>query len=351
MKSLFFNALFLYFSSVLTYAQDLKTSAYPSTQTTTLCIGFFPNFTHPQALVAQALTRKGCGWFERYLPRNISIEWRRFNAGPSSMESLITGVIDLSYVGPSPAINLYTKTSGNDVRLLSGAVKGGSGLVLQNDISIKSAVDWKNRKIATPQFGNTQDIACRNWFAKQSIKDISLLPTSNPDQLMLFKRKQIDGAWTVEPWLSRLINEGKGKLFFSDNDQWTTLLVGARAFCSRDKNIKEALIKAHEELTVWIKNNIKEAASLIQSELKEQTRLNFSTELIETILARLQLCTAVPKEEIQKWLDDAINIGFVKPEKSISLDMLFSEILPTAQGQQPLKPAEESVKGYSRVIP
>lgn len=351
MRSLLFNVLFFCFSSIFTYAQDFKSSVRSSTQITTLRIGFFPNLTHPQALVAQALTRKGNGWFERYLPGNISIEWRRFNAGPSSMESLITGVIDLSYVGPSPAINLYTKTSGNDIRLLSGAVKGGSGLVLQNDISIKDDQDWKNRKIATPQFGNTQDIACRNWFAKQSIKDIKLLPTSNPDQLMLFKRKQIDGAWTIEPWLSRLINEGNGKLFFTDNDHWTTLLVGSQAFCNRYKTIKEVLIKAHEELTFWIKNNIKEAAALIQSELKEKTHLNFSLELIESTLVKLQLCTSAQKEEIQKWLDDAINIGFVKPEKKISLDMFFSETLPVVQEKQPLEVAEEARKESSSATP
>ncbi|MCR5224547.1 MAG: ABC transporter substrate-binding protein [Alphaproteobacteria bacterium] len=359
MKFLLFDLLF-YFFTIPFYAQEIKTSPKDSKPTSTkdskqintLHIGFFPNLTHPQALVAQALTRKGEGWFERYLPNNVSIQWHRFYAGPSAMESLITGTIDLSYVGPSPAINLYTRTSGNDIRLLSGAVKGGSGLVLQNDISINTSQDWKDRKIATPQFGNTQDIACRNWFAKQSIKDIILLPASNPDQLMLFKRKQIDGAWTIEPWLSRLINEGNGKLFFSDDTQWTTILVCSQAFCHKYNPIKKAIVEAHEALTVWIKNNIKEAADLIHAELKTQTHLDFSCELIEATLKKLQLCTTVPQNEIQLWLDDAVNIGFIKPEKNISLDKFFSEVLheevsPKSQEKQALKLSEESTKKSS----
>lgn len=358
MKFLLFDLLF-YFFTIPFYAQEIKTSPTDSKPTSpkdikqinTLHIGFFPNLTHPQALVAQALTRKGNGWFERYLPKNISIVWRRFNAGPSSMESLITGVIDLSYVGPSPAINLYTKTLGNDIRLLSGAVKGGSGLVLQDNISIKNAQDWKDLKIATPQFGNTQDIACRNWFSKQSIKDIILLTASNPDQLMLFKRKQINGAWTIEPWLSRLINEGNAKLFFSDDMQWTTLLVGSQSFCNKYNPIKEAIVKAHEELTLWIKNNIKEAAELIQAEFKAQTHLDFSRELIETTLAKLQLCTSVQKNEIQLWLDAAINIGFIKPEKNIPLDKFFSEILPNSQEKQNVKNATEATKELTVASP
>ncbi len=336
MKVLLFNFSFFLSFSLFSINSSFALQKNKNAETTqTLNIGFFPNLTHPQALVAQALTRKGKDWFKNYLPENICIKWHRFNAGPSAMESLCTGAIDLSYVGPSPAINLYTRTDGNNVRLLSGAVKGGSGLVLQNNISIKEPKDLNYRKIATPQFGNTQDIACRAWFAEQSINGTKLLPTSNPDQLLLFKRKQIDGAWTIEPWLSRLINEGNGKLFFSDDTNWTTLLVGSHAFCEKHPTLKPLIIKAHKELSIWIKNNLKEAACLIQEELLQQTRLKFSTKLIENTLSHLQLEVQVKTDEIQKWLKNAIDINFIKKEKQISLDKFFSEILSKNQENTP----------------
>lgn len=287
-------------------------------------IGFFPNLTHPQALVAQEMTARGNGWFERYLPKNVKIEWQRFNAGPSAMENIIMGNLDLSYVGPSPAINLYMRTFGQEVRLLSGATRGGSGLVIQQEISINTPNDWAHKKIATPQFGNTQDIACRAWFKKYDIEQPPfLLPTLNADQLILFKKKQIDGAWTIEPWLSRLIDEGNGKLFFKDDTSWTTILVGSNKFCTEYNNLELSIKRAHEELTKWIKNNIDEAADLIKTQLKQQTHLDLSLDLIKETLKSLKLETRIYKKDFIEWIEDAIQIDFLKRDKIVSLDDFF----------------------------
>ena len=296
----------------------------PKKQQFRIRIGFFPNLTHPQALVAQALTRQKRGWLERYIPENIKIEWQRFNTGAMAMEGLLMGNLDISYVGPSPAINLYMRTGMKEVRLLAGAAKGGSGLVVQPQLSIKKPEDWSDKKIATPQFGNTQDIACRAWFKKQNLKKLpSLLPTANPDQLTLFKKKQIDGAWTIEPWLSRLIEEGQGVLFFCDDTNWTTLLVSSQIFCKNHRKLAENIIKAHKELTQWIKNNIEEATNLIQEELKQQTHLDFSKTLISNTLKKLNLETEISKEEIQKWVDAALDVDFLKPYNQHRLDDFF----------------------------
>lgn len=285
-----------------------------------LSIGFFPNLTHAQALVAQALTRQGKGWFERYLPEDIKIEWRRLNAGPSAMENLVAGVIDVTYVGPGPALNLYNRTKGRDCRLLSGAVKGGSGLVLQKDFEVKNVNAWARKRIATPQYGNTQDIACRAWFKKQNIENVALLPTSNPDQLALFKKHQIDGAWTIEPWLSRLVNENEGYIYLSDDENWTTILVGSAKFCEKWNACKTQLVQAHKDLSLWIREHLEETAALIQSEMKHQTALDFPLDGIKNMLKHIQIETEVEKESLQKWMDDARCIGFLKSGKVTPLD-------------------------------
>src|SRR5512138_3775162 len=56
-------------------------------------IGHFPNITHAQALVGRAN-----GTFEKRLGR--AVDWKVFNAGPSAMEALIAGQLDIAYVGP-----------------------------------------------------------------------------------------------------------------------------------------------------------------------------------------------------------------------------------------------------------
>ena len=291
-----------------------------------LRIGFFPNLTHSQALVAQAMTHQGNGWLERYLPKDVKIEWRRFNAGPSAMENLIAGVVDVSYVGPSPALNLYNRTKGKDCRLLVGAAKGGAGLVLQRDFEVKNENSWENKRIATPQYGNTQDIACRAWFKNRNIKDVAFLPTSNPDQLALFKRHQIDGVWTIEPWLSRLVNEAGGKVYLSDDDNWTTILVGSAKFCEDFGALKTALIQAHKDLSLWIKGHVEEAAKLIQGELKNQTALDFSLNMIRNTLQRIHIATEVEPATLQKWVDDACAVGFLKRENVVPLTGFMQEI-------------------------
>ena len=129
-----------------------------------LRIGHFPNITHVQALVANALSRQGKGWFEQRLGPDVTIQWYSYNAGPSATEGLLAGSIDMTYVGPSPVINVYARSGGREMRIVSGAADGGAALVVQPDENLKVPADFRGKRIATPQLGNTQDIACRAWL-------------------------------------------------------------------------------------------------------------------------------------------------------------------------------------------
>src|SRR6476659_9320341 len=181
----------------------------PAAAGDTIRVGHFPNVTHVQSWVAHHLSRSGRGWFEERLGPDVKIEWYVYNAGPSAMEAIIADSIDLTYVGPSPALNAYTKSNGEEIRIVAGAAAGGAALVVQGESGLKAPADFRGKTIATPQLGNTQDVACRAWLAAGGLKitqtggDAHVLPTANPDQLTLFKQKQLDAVWTVEPWVSR----------------------------------------------------------------------------------------------------------------------------------------------------
>jgi NitT/TauT family transport system substrate-binding protein len=186
-----------------------------------LRVGHFPNVTHVQALVARNLERQGQPWFtaER-LGRPVRIEWYAYNAGPSAMEAIFAGSLDLTYVEPNPAINAHARSRGEEVQVVAGAVQGGSALVVQADGGLACAADFRGKRIATPQFGNTQDIAARAWLIAGGLRvtqtggDAQVLPTANPDQLSLFQRRQLDAVWTVEPWVSRLEAEAGGRVWW-----------------------------------------------------------------------------------------------------------------------------------------
>src|SRR5881227_2876668 len=185
---------------------------------TKIRVGHFPNITHAQGVIAHALTRQGKGWFEQRLGPEVKIEWFVYNAGPSAMEAIFADSVDLTYVGPAPTVNAYSKARGEDIRVVAGAVEGGEALLVQPGSNLRNPADFRGKKIGTPQLGNTQDVAARAWLASGGLRvtltggDAQVLPTANPDQLGLFQRKQLDAVWPVEPWVSRLELEAGGQV-------------------------------------------------------------------------------------------------------------------------------------------
>src|SRR5689334_2118276 len=256
------------FCALLLCARVFATSA--QAQTVTLRVGHFPNITHAQALVARAMERAGHDWFAARLGGNVKIEWYTYNAGPSAMEAIFANSIDLTYVGPSPALNAFYRSRGEEVRVVAGAVKGGSALVVQPDSGLTKPADFKGKRIATPQFGNTQDVAARAWLASGGLRitqtggDAQVVPTQNPDQLSLFKSKQLDAVWTVEPWISRLEMEAGGKVLVNETDAVTTVLVASRKFLKEQPELVQRFVAAHNELTKWIAANPEQAQSLLR---------------------------------------------------------------------------------------
>src|SRR5678815_2799077 len=154
---------------------------------TVVRVGAFPNITHPQAMVGKAN-----GYFEKAMGQSVRIDWKSFNAGPSAIEALFAGAIDMTYIGPNPAISGYVRSNGEALRVVAGATSGGAALVVRNDSGINKPEDFHGKKVATPQLGNTQDVALRAWLKAHGMKpvdkggDVQVIPLANPDQLTLF---------------------------------------------------------------------------------------------------------------------------------------------------------------------
>jgi len=220
-----------------------------------LRLGFFPNITHAQALVGHAE-----GEFARALG-TTKLEVKQFNAGPAAMEALAAGSLDVSYVGPGPALNTFLR-GGKELRIIAGAASGGAVLVTR---TAKSAKELVGKRVATPQLGNTQDIALRSWLKAQGLAiapsgesrpdAVSVTPLANPDILAQFQRGQLEGAWVPEPWGARLLAEGGGQLLLDERTLWpggrfpTTVLVTTRKVLEARPAELKALLRAHLSLT------------------------------------------------------------------------------------------------------
>ena len=280
-------------------------------------IGGFPNVTHVQALVARNMTRHGEGWFERYLP-GYTLEWYTYNAGPTAMEALFGRTADLTYVGPSPALNAYAVSAGREVRLLAGAVNGGAALLVAPESGINSPADFKGRSIATPQLGNTQDVSCRAWLTRNGLKctlegagDCRVAPTPNSMQLQLMKQGEIAACWTVEPWVSRLESMAGAKVLVQEPDVVTTVLAGRVGWLKLHPQQAATIIRAHRELTQWIIEHPEEAQARVVDELTQLTQAPMEPELVRSAWKRLKLTDAIDLPGLEQFVKDAQATGLL----------------------------------------
>jgi NitT/TauT family transport system substrate-binding protein len=293
-------------------------------QQITLRVGHFPNVTHVQALVARQMEQQGQSWFADRLGGNVKIEWYAYNAGPGAMEAILAHSIDLAYVGPNPALNTYVRSRGQEVRVVAGAVIGASALVVQGDGKLTQPSDFRGKRIGTPQFGNTQDVAARAWLTAGGLRiipsggDAQVLPTANPDQLTLFLGKKLDAVWTVEPWVSRLELDAGGKVLVEENDALTTVLVARAKFLTEQRELVRRFAAAHRDLSDWIRQNPEQAQHFVRNELRTKFRVTLPAELVAHAWPRMTVTSDIALADFQKFVASAQKVGFLREVNDLS---------------------------------
>jgi NitT/TauT family transport system substrate-binding protein len=304
----------------------------------TIRVGAFPNITHAQAMVGKAN-----GWFDKAMGSQVKIQWTSFNAGPSAIEALFAGAIDMTYVGPNPAINGYVRSNGEALRVVAGAASGGASLVVRNDSGIRKPEDFHGKRVASPQFGNTQDVALRNWLKKNGMKttdkggDVQIVPMANPDQLTLFLKKELDAAWAPEPWATRLIHEGNGRLLVDERTLWPDgqfvigLLVVNTKFLKAHPDLVKNWIRAHVDLTDWINGHQPEAKKLLNQQIQAETGKALPSVVLDEAFSRMQVTFDPLHSALTTAAQQAFDDGFLgrqMPDLSHLYDLtLLNQVL------------------------
>ena len=314
---------------------------------TVVRVGAFPNITHPQAMVG-----KGSGWFEKALGSKARIEWKSFNAGPSAIEALFAGAIDMTYIGPNPAISGYVRSNGEALRIVAGATSGGAALVVRNDSGIQKPEDFHGKKVASPQMGNTQDVALRAWLKAHGMKsadkggDVQVIPLANPDQLTLFVKKELDAAWAPEPWATRLIKEGNGRLFLDERTLWpngqfiTAHLIVRTQFLREHPELVKDWIRAHVELTDWINGHIPEAKKLLNQQIAKETGKALPDAVLDESFGRLQVTYDPLRSSLMNAAKSAFDAGFLgrqMPNLSSLYDLSLLNQVLSEKGKQAIQ--------------
>jgi NitT/TauT family transport system substrate-binding protein len=248
----------------------------PPGPASTLRLGYFANVTHAAAIIG--VNR---GLFARELG-GTKLQTQIFDAGPAAVEALFGGSLDAAYLGPNPAINAFAKSDGKAIRIIAGATSGGAQLVVRQGIN--TAGDLRGKTVASPELGNTQDVALRAWLSSQGLRnsvqgggDVTIAPTRNADTLQLVKSGKLAGAWVPEPWASRLVLEAGGKVLVNERDLWpggqfvTTHLIVRTDFLEQHPQTVEALLRGHVDAVQWATQNSAEAKTVVNAGINTLT--------------------------------------------------------------------------------
>ncbi|REE96125.1 ABC transporter substrate-binding protein [Thermomonospora umbrina] len=307
-----------------------------------LKLGFFPNITHATALVGVKN-----GIYAKHL--GVKPEVKTFNAGPAAVESLFAKGVDATYVGPNPAINAWAKSKGKAIKIIAGAASGGVALVVRPGID--SLDDLKGKKIATPQKGNTQDVALRHHLKSKGLTtdlsgggDVKIIPQENSVTLQTFASGQIDGAWVPEPFVSRLVLESKGKVLLDEKTLWPngqfviTHLVVRKDFADENPDVVRKLLTAHVEATEYINANKTAAAQAANEQLGELTGKKLKPNVLDATFKNVTFTNDPISSSLLEGAKHAQDVGLLEPVDLTGIyDLTTLNQLLSSQGKAQVK--------------
>lgn len=283
----------------------------------TLRLGHLPNITH-----ATAIAGIEKGLFAKHL-RGVDLRVQTFNAGTQAVQGLFAGGLDAAYLGPSPAINAHARSDGRAVRIIAGAASGGAFFLVQPDI--ESARDLRGKTVSSPQLGNTQDVALRSWLSDQGLRtdllgggDVAVQPQENAQILETFRARGIAGAWVVEPWATRMIEEGGGKVLVDERDLWpkgeyvTTHLLVRTVYLKENPEIVERLLRAHLAADAFVRENDDEARRVVNAGVEKITDKALPDHVFDAAWKNLTFTVDPIASSLERSAAEAVALGLLE---------------------------------------
>ena len=283
-----------------------------------LRLGYFPNLTH-----AQALYGISTGSYQAVLGPGVTLEPQVFNAGSTAIAALLANQVDLIFVGPSPTLNALAASGPDYIRVIAGGSSGGALFVLQPNVYLNSSADYAGKKFATPQYGNSQDLALKHFLLTQGHRtldrggDVDVINAPNSDIFSLFRVHQIDGAWVPEPWASRLVLEASGKVFLDEKSLWpggrfvTTQLVTTKRYLDAHGALLSRFLDAEVTLTLRLQNITVPALEIINNAIANVTNTRLADATTQAAIQDLNLTYDPIRTSLTTYLAWAQELGLL----------------------------------------
>ena len=316
-----------------------------SAQHVELRLGYQPNLTHAAAIIGVEK-----GYLAKALGPDVTLTTETFNAGPAEVEAINGDAIDAAFLGPTPAVNAFSKSQGRLIRIVAGAAYGGAGLVVRSDLHITDPRQLKGHTLGTPQLGNTQDVALRAWLTghglyipAQGRGDVDIASADNATLLQLFKSGGIDGAWVPEPWLSRMVDEAHGTLLVDEASLWpggqfpTTELAVTTAFLSAHPDVVRHLIEGLDTTVAWLNANTVQAQEAVNAGLLKLTQKKLSDAVLTDAWGRLHFTVDPLASALATEAANAHKVGLLgSVDLHGIIDIRALDAVLQAKGEQPV---------------
>jgi len=333
-------------TSIFSNAPDSVTESSSHTPSAILRIGYFPILNHAQAVIGLAK-----GDFQKAVGKEITIKPEVFGSGSSLIEALFANQIDLAYVGSNPTINGYVVSDGKALKIISGASSGGTVFVVRNDSGIKSIKDFENKRFATPQVGNTQDVALRKYLLQNGYKtkdeggNVEVISAQISDIFTLMLTKQIDGAWVPEPWGTKLVKEANARIFLDERVLWpqgkyiTANIIARTDYLRDNPETVKRFLGAHIDETNWINSHKSEAMDIFNSQLRALTGHIINPDELKQAWSRIEFTYDPLKPTLLKSANDSLKIGFLRTPPNLTgiYDLTLLNTVLEQKHHQPIK--------------
>ncbi|GHF61645.1 NitT/TauT family transport system substrate-binding protein [Amycolatopsis bartoniae] len=312
-------------------APAASTGGTPATE---VRLAYFPNVTHASALIG--LDK---GYFTQELGSGTKLTPTKFNAGPDEVSALLGGSVDIGFIGSGPAINAFSKSGGDAVRLVSGATSGGAQLVVKPEINTPQ--DLQGKVVADPQAGNTQDVALKKWIADQKLTGVNVQSEDNSVTLDQFRKGAVQAAWLPQPWSARLVAEAGAKVLVDEKTLWpdgrfpTTVVVVRTQFLNEHPQTVQAVLKAVLDANNFAASDPTEAKAAVNRQLKSLTGSALSQPVLDGAFANIELTTDPLASRFPQLAQDQVTAGIAKsaPEVKGFFDLAPLNAVLTAAGK------------------
>lgn len=300
---------------------DENVTATEAPTITELNIGYQPS-THQIAY----MTAYEKGWWQEDLaPYGITkINEYVFPTGAPEMQAMLSGDLDVAYVGAAPVITALSQNL--DAKIVAPVQINGSSLVLRPEHEYESPEDLKGLRIATFPTGTIQDTLIREWLKENGLdpeKDVTLLGMTPGDAVTAISAKQVDAVFLPHPSPAVIEKEGNGRIIVQSGEMEANhsccVLVVSGKLIRENPEIVEQIVKTHIKATEYNQEHMDEAAQIYS---------NKTTENVDTVKTSLE-------EWDGKWITDpaliensAVNYSNVQYElgyipKSLTQEEIF----------------------------